>query len=171
MSEDVFGCPRGRLRILPKTMYAVILSGMMMKTFVLALLSLGIAFAGEKNYKVEYVGGSLPLKTGSGMKLYVSPDAVELRKGGDIVATIPAAGLTVEYGMDFKPITAGQFGANMVTLGMSSVWNMGRNQNLVRHVSLTWTVDGKPRNILVNAGTNVAALLADMQAATGKPAR
>ncbi len=138
-----------------------------MKTLQAVLLTAVLAtsaMAGEKNYKVDYVGGSLNLKAKTGLKLYIMRDSVELRKGNDTVVSIPASALAVSVSRNgVKPPSIGLAAA---TLGWSSVVAMKHMK--INAIGFDWIENGKPQNIVVGAGYEAREMLANLETLTGK---
>ncbi len=128
----------------------------------------GSALAGEKDYKVEYVGGSLDLKTRTDIKLCILEDSVELHRGGETLVAVPAAGLTVHMGGNGqKPFGISDVGLSVVTLGWGGLIKLSHMKFV--SIGLDWAENGKPQTVVLapKAG-EWSQILANLEAATGR---
>lgn len=132
-----------------------------------AVLLSGSAVAGEKNYKVDYVGGSLNLKAHAGLKLYIMQDRVELRKGRDTLVSIPASALTVRIGGNgVKMPGVADLGLSVATLGFSSVLKISHMK--LAAIGFDWTENGKAHNIVFATDGEWRQMLANLETLTGR---
>ncbi len=145
-----------------------------MKSIIALLLCLLVPttlFASDNSYKVVYDGGSLPdIKSGTGVKLYVSADAIRIvHDKGDLV-TIPPASITeISYGQDVHRRVGAAIGLAVVSFGIGALMALTKSKK--HFVGLTWAIGDKKGGCALQLDKNeYRGILTALEGVTGKKA-
>jgi hypothetical protein len=138
---------------------------------LLCLLVPTTLFASDNSYKVVYDGGSLPdIKSGTGVKLYVSADAIRIvHDKGDLV-TIPPASITeISYGQDVHRRVGAAIGLAVVSFGIGALMALTKSKK--HFVGLTWAIGDKKGGCALQLDKNeYRGILTALEGVTGKKA-
>lgn len=128
------------------------------------------AFATDNGYKVTYDGGSLPEKSGKGLKLYIDTSMIRLVQNKEEVATIPATSITeISYGQDVHRRVGAAIGLAVVSLGVGALMALTKSKK--HFIGLTWDDGGKKGGAAFQADKkDYRGVLAGIEGITGKKA-
>jgi hypothetical protein len=129
------------------------------------------AFASDSGYKVVYDGGSLPdIKSGTGVKLYVSPDAIRISHDKSDIITIPPASITeISYGQDVHRRVGAAIGLAVISFGIGALMVLTKSKK--HFVGLTWAIGDKKGGCALQLDKNeYRGILTALEGVTGKKA-
>ncbi|MGH9700224.1 MAG: hypothetical protein ACRD52_12305 [Candidatus Acidiferrales bacterium] len=129
------------------------------------------AFAGDNGYKVQYDGGSVSsAKAGTGMRLLIGGNQIQLIKGKDEVVTIPATSVTeISYGQDVHRRVGAAIGLAIVSLGIGGLMALTKSKK--HYVGITWATGDTKGGFAMQCDKNdYRGILAGLEGITGKKA-
>jgi hypothetical protein len=143
-----------------------------MKNTIVLLLSIAIpAFcASDNNYKVTYDGGSIDLKAGTGIRLFIEQSQIRVGKEESTVIAIPSSAITeISYGQDVHRRVGAAIGLAVVSFGIGALMALTKSKK--HFIGLTW-VDGVQKGgFAFQADKNdYRGILAGLEGITGKKA-
>jgi hypothetical protein len=129
-------------------------------------------FASDSNsYKVVYDGGSLPdVKSGTGVKLFVTPDAIRIVHDKDELVSIPPASITeISYGQNVHRRVGAAIGLAVISFGIGALMALTKSKK--HFVGLTWAVGDKKGGCAMQLDKNeYRGILTALEGVTGKKA-
>lgn len=131
----------------------------------------GSAIAGDAAYKLTYDGGSIPsLKTGTGMRLYLSENQIRIVRDDADVMRLPASAVTeISYGQDVHRRVGAAIGLAAVSFGVGALMALTKSKK--HFIGLTWDDAGKKGGAAFQADKNdYRGVLAGLEGITGKKA-
>ena len=149
----------------------------MMKTGValvacFSLLSIQATAAEKGNsFNVTYDGGSMSeVKTGAGLKLFLSGDSVRFVNGKKDLLTIPATTITeISYGQDVHRRVGTAVAVGIFTLGLGALTALSKSKK--HFVGLTWADGDKKGGLAMQCDKNeYRGILAGLEGMSGKKA-
>lgn len=143
-----------------------------MKKFIAILISAllpATMAAGEGGHKVSYDGGSISIvKPGTSLRLFVSPEKINLKKDQFDVAAIPPEAVTeLSYGQDVHRRIGAAIGLAVVSLGIGALMALTKSKK--HYIGLTWDDHGKKGGVAFQADkSDYRGILAGLEGVTGK---
>lgn len=128
-------------------------------------------YAAENGYKIVYDGGSLPnAKAGADMRLVMDGGNIEIQKGHDRIALIPASAVTeISYGQDVHRRVGAAVGVAVFTLGVGALLALSKSKK--HFIGITWDNNGTKGGLAFQADkSDYRGLLAGLEGITGKKA-
>jgi len=125
--------------------------------------------AGEGGHKVSYDGGSISIvKPGTSLRLFVSPEKINLKKDQFDVAAIPPEAVTeLSYGQDVHRRIGAAIGLAVVSLGIGALMALTKSKK--HYIGLTWDDHGKKGGVAFQADkSDYRGILAGLEGVTGK---
>ena len=124
----------------------------------------------QNGYNVAYDGGSLSLKAGVGVKLYVDNKNVRLVKDKTEIATIPVSAITeVSYGQDVHRRVGAAIGLAFVSLGIGGLMALTKSKK--HYVGLTWDTGDQKGGFAMQCDKNeYRGILEALEGVSGKKA-
>jgi len=129
------------------------------------------AFASSDGYKVVYDGGSLPdIKSGTGAKLFVSPDTIRIVRDKTELISIPPSAITeISYGQDVHRRVGAAIGLAVISFGIGALMALSKSKK--HYVGLTWAVGDKKGGCAMQLDKNeYRGILTALEGVTGKKA-
>jgi len=145
-----------------------------MKRFLAAFLCLMIpvtVFAADNTYKVTYDGGSIPgAKAGTGAKLSIQANQIQLMSKGADAVTIPVSAITeISYGQDVHRRVGAAIGLAVVSFGIGALMALTKSKK--HFVGLTWADGDKKGGFVMQCDKNdYRGILLGLEGVTGKKA-
>ena len=144
------------------------------RMFIAALLCYALplaALAADDSYKVVYDGGSLPgIKTGTGVRLYITGSVIRYtRDKADLIA-IPANSVTeISYGQDVHRRVGAAIGLALVSFGIGALMALTKSKK--HFIGLTWVNGDKKGGLAMQCDKNeYRGILSGLEGITGKKA-
>lgn len=93
-------------------------------------------------HKLTYDGGSIAnLKTGAGVKLYLEPNWIRIRKDHSDLIVVPASAVTeISYGQDVHRRVGTAIGLLPVSFGASALMALAKSKK--HYIGMTWDIGG-----------------------------
>lgn len=129
------------------------------------------AFARDDGYKVTYDGGSVSnVKAGTGARLVINGNQIQLVKGQSELVTIPASAVTeISYGQDVHRRVGAAIGIAVVSFGVGALMALTKSKK--HYVGLTWATGDTKGGLAMQCDKNdYRGILAGLEGVTGKKA-
>lgn len=135
------------------------------------VLPVATLLAGDHGVKIRYDGGSIPeLKSGTTLALFIESDNVVFKRGGNIVASVPAAAITeISYGQDVHRRVGSAIALGAVSLGIGALMALTKSKK--HYVGLVWADGNKKGGLAMQCDKgNYRGILAGLEGVSGKKA-
>ena len=145
-----------------------------MKQIIALLLCIALpsaTFASDAGFRIAYAGGSIPaVKPGTGLKIHIGSERIQLIKDKSAVATIPSAAVTeVSYGQDVHRRVGAAVGLAVFSFGLGALMALSKSKK--HFIGLTWDDAGVKGGIAFQADKNeYRGVLAALEGVSGKKA-
>ena len=124
----------------------------------------------ENSYKVVYDGGSVQgVKSGTGVKLFIEPTQIRLRKDNDLVV-VPASAVTeISYGQDVHRRIGTAIGLAVISLGIGALMAFSKSKK--HFIGITYADGDVKGGWAMQCDKNeYRGILAALEGITGKKA-
>ncbi|HLN00447.1 MAG TPA: hypothetical protein VK335_14265 [Bryobacteraceae bacterium] len=130
-----------------------------------------LAADNSDSYKVAYDGGSISgIKTGTGLRLFIFSDQIQLVKGKMEVVNISTSAVTeISYGQDVHRRIGTAIGLAVVSFGVGALMALSKSKK--HYVGLTWADGDAKGGLVIQCDKNeYRGVLAGLEGVTGKKA-
>lgn len=145
----------------------------MKKTIIALFLCAAIpvaALAADSGMDVRYDGGSIGVKSGAVLRMYIEEGRVRLVEGKNEIATIAGSSITeVSYGQDVHRRIGTAVAVGVFTLGLGALTALSKSKK--HFVGITWTNGDQKGGLAVQCDKNeYRGILAGLEGISGKKA-
>ena len=138
---------------------------------VLSFLVPVVAIAAtEAGYKVKYGGGSVGLKVGTELRLFIEEKQIRLARDKSDVVIIPVSAITeISYGQDVHRRVGTAIGLGTISLGIGALMALSKSKK--HFVGITYDDAGKKGGFAFQADKgNYRGVLSGLEGVSGKKA-